>query len=313
MEFAAKYFYTPMQTRAWENSVVRSDILGFKNEDSYIDYFFASLLKSNWTYDYFVEWEKVRNNLRYSVKEISILNSLSKIPSDERRTELKTIFMKYPETVPILPLIIATREKHIPILEIGGKATEGIFNFNLRGISESEAANLVLFCDKVGILALFNEINDLYAYLLGVEVGLDSNARKNRSGNIFSQLLGLLLRAKVQKYGLQLSEEDSSIQIERSKRADFVISAKGKPLIAIECNFYNTTGSKPIEVANAYIDLQRKVQAKGDLTFVWITDGPAWEKMNSTVKQCFREIDFPINYKIADEKLDNILTYVLNK
>lgn len=293
--------------------MVRSDILGFKNEDSYLDYFFSSLLKSNWTYEYFVEWEKVRNNLRYSVKEISILNSLTKIPPNERRAELKTIFMKYPETVPILPLIIATREKDIPILEVGGKATEGIFNFNLRGINQDEANNLVQFCDKVGILALFNEINDLYAYLLGVEVGLDSNARKNRSGNIFSQLLGLLLREKAKKYGLQISEEDTSIQLERNKRADFVISAKGKPLIAIECNFYNTTGSKPYEVANAYIDLQRKIRAKGDLTFVWITDGPAWEKMHSTVRQCFKEIDFPINYKIAEEKFNDIMTFALKK
>jgi type II restriction enzyme len=295
------------------NSLVRSDILGFKDENSYINYFFASLLKTNWTYDYFVEWEKVRKNIRYLVKEISILNSLSKMPSSERRNELKTIFTKYPETVPIIPLIIATREKTIPILEVGSKGKESVFNFNLKGINETEATNLVHFCEKVGILALFNEINDLYAYLLGVEVGLDSNARKNRSGNIFSQLLGLLLRSKVQKYGLQLSEEDSSIQIERSKRADFVISAKGKPIIAIECNFYNSTGSKPIEVANAYIDLQRKVRAKGNLTFVWITDGPAWVKMNSAIRQCFREIDFPINYAIANEKFEEILNFALGK
>jgi type II restriction enzyme len=292
--------------------MVRSDILGFKNEDSYIDYFFSSLLKTNWTYGYFVEWEKVRNNLRYSVKEISILNSLTKIPPSERKAELKTIFLKYPETVPILPLIIATREKSIPILEIGSKATESLFNFNLRGISPNEATNLVQFCEKVGILALFNEINDLYAYLLGVEVGLDSNARKNRSGNIFSQLLGLLLSEKVKKYGLQLTKEDASIQLERNKRADFVISAKGKPLIAIECNFYNTTGSKPYEVANAYIDLQRKVRAKGDLTLIWITDGQAWTKMNSAVKQCFKEIDFPINYKITEEKIDDIIMHALD-
>ena len=44
---------------------------------------------------------------------------------------------------------------------------------------------------------LFGEINDLYAYLLGVEVGLDSNARKNRSGEIVQNLVELLLKRKL--------------------------------------------------------------------------------------------------------------------
>jgi len=60
-----------------------------------------------------------------------------------------------------------------------------------------EIKDIVEFCKKSGILNLFGEINDLYAYILGMEVGLDSNARKNRSGKIFEQLVGLLLKKKI--------------------------------------------------------------------------------------------------------------------
>jgi len=97
------------------------------------------------------------------------------------------------------------------------------------------------------------------------------------------------------------------VQTARSKRADFVIYSDGKPRIVIECNFYNTTGSKPIETANAYIDFQRKVREQGECSFVWVTDGPAWKRMEKTARQSFREIDFPINYTIADERLEKIL------
>ena len=237
--------------------------MGFKSQNDYIDYFFKTLLKTNWTYDYFVEWKKVRQNLANYVKEISLMNSLSKIPADKRKTELKSIFIKYPETIPVIPLIIAMREHSIPILEAGEKTFHKIFDFSRRRIGEAEAENLVVFCERVGVLALFEDINDLYAYLMGVEVGMDSNARKNRSGEIFQQLLSLLLKKKAKECNFQLKEEDANIQTARSKRADFVIYSQGKPRIAIECNFYNTTGSKPIEVANAYIDLQRKIREKG--------------------------------------------------
>jgi type II restriction enzyme len=215
------------------------DLMGFTNENEYFDYFFTTLLKTNWTYDYFVQWQKVKDNVAKYVKEISLLNSVSKVPNEKRKQELKTIFLEYPKTIPVIPLIIAMREQSIEIFEFA-KKTFKEFNFCQRTLNEKEAINLVDFCEKVGIVSLFSEINDLYAYLLGVEVGLDSNARKNRSGDIFQKLLRLLLKEKLEKMGLDFKEEDKTIQLLRSKRADFIIYESGKPKIAIECNFYNS-------------------------------------------------------------------------
>lgn len=289
--------------------MVKYNIMGFKTENEYFDYFFETLLQTNWTYDYFVAWEKVKENVRKYVKEISLLNSLTKIKPEERKSELKELFINYPETIPVIPSIIAIREKSIAILEIGEKALYKAFKFTRKRLSDEEAGDLVTFCEKVGILQLFGEINDLYAYLLGVEVGLDSNARKNRSGEIFQKLVGLLLKRKLGNISnLEIRAEDPSVIIKRRKRADFVIYFGGVPKIVVECNFYNTTGSKPIETANAYIDLQRKIREKRGIVFIWITDGPAWEKMRQTVIQSFREIDFPMNYTIASEKIDKVIS-----
>jgi len=232
------------------------------------------------------------------------------VKAENRKAELKEVFMKYPETIPVIPSIIAIREQSIPLLEVGEKALYRVFDFSRKRLNDDEAKDLVEFCENVGILQLFAEINDLYAYLLGVEVGLDSNARKNRSGKIFQDLVGLLLKRKLTDMKVKLKSEDPAVVTKRSKRADFVIYSGNKPKIIVECNFYNTTGSKPIETANAYIDFQRKIREKG-LSFIWITDGPAWQKMKQTVIQSFKEIDFPMNYTIASEKIATITSSLL--
>ncbi len=291
--------------------MVNYTVLGFGSEIEYFNHFLGTLLQTNWTYSYFVEWKKAKENVRRHMKEISLLNSLSRVPSETRKQELKSIFAKYPETIHVIPSIIALREQSIPILEVGEKALHRVFDFSRRTATREESEDLMLFCEKVGILSLFGEISDLYAYLLGVEVGLDSNARKNRSGEIFQKLVSLLIRKKLKDMDLVVRSEDPTVQTARNKRADFVIHSHGRPRIAIECNFYNTTGSKPIETANAYIDLQRKIHEKGGCSFIWITDGPAWKKMKQTIYQSFREIDFPMNYTIADEKLDKVVSALL--
>jgi type II restriction enzyme len=291
--------------------LVRYELLGFKSEKEFLEYFFNTLLETNWTYEYFVDWNKVKNNVKSYVKEICLLNALTKIDREDRESELKEIFLKYPETIKVIPLLIAVRESSIPILEISEKAIYKVFDFTERMISPEEAEELVDFCRNVGIINLFSEINDLYAYLLGVEVGLDTNARKNRSGKIFEDLVELLLKRKLSGFpDLSISRNDDSFKISRKKNADFVIYYQGEPKVLIECNFYSESGSKPIETANAYIELQRKTKGK-NMHFIWITDGRAWNEMKNTINQVSKEIDFLLNYNIASEKIDKLIQLML--
>lgn len=292
--------------------MVRYGVFGFKSEDEFFGHFFQTLLKTNWTYQYFVDWNKVREKVRVYIKEIGLLNSLTKMSPNERRMELEEILLRYPETIPVIPLIIATREQRISVIDVGEKAVYSTFNFSKRRLTEGGAKDLADFCENVGILQLLGEIDDLYAYLQGVEIGLDSNARKNRSGKIFEELIGLLLRRKLKDFDVEIRAEDQSVAVGRKKRADFVVYFKNKPRIVVECNFYNTTGSKPIETANAYVDLQRKIRGKEDISFIWITDGPAWGKMKQTIMQSFREIDFPMNYTEANERIGTVISNVLS-
>lgn len=299
--------------------MVKYELMGFNSLEEYLKYFLETLLPTNRTYNYFVDWKKVKEHARKYIKEINLLNALTKVKKDERRNLLKEILLKYPETISVIPIILAVREKNLVILEITDKLDYKKFNFNQRKISENEADQLLLFCEKTGIIDLFDEINDLYAYVIGVEVGIDTNTRKNRSGKIFQELVGMLINRALSKVNYwnrlrldtEISLEKLGISIRRKeKTVDYVIYAYDSPKVVIECNFYNVVGSKPIEVASSYIDLYKLLKEK-KIGFIWITDGPAWKKMINPLTQAIQEIEYLLNLKLAEEYLDKILPYII--
>ncbi len=277
--------------------------LGFYSEDEYFDVFLNTLLASNHTYDFYVNWEKVFNNLKNHIVEIGILNSLNKVSSDELESKFRQILLNYPEVVPILPAILAIREKKVPIFSVVEKTSKKI-NFSKNNFDIEEIFD---FCLKTGLLNLFNNIDDLYSYLVGTEVGLDTNARKNRSGHIFEDAVGTLLAEKIEdKPEYFIRKEDSGIDIGRNKRFDYVIYKDNVAKYVFECNFYNSTGSKPIEVAHAYAELQKDTD-DANLVFIWVTDGNGWKKMISSLRNVAGDINYIVNYTMLNEMLDNVL------
>ena len=277
--------------------------LGYSSLSDYSDDFLNTLLDSNHTYDFYVDWRKVYNNLNDSLVEISILNSLNKVSNDELEIKFREILKKYPDVTPLLPSILAIRDIKVPIFDIE-ESYSYLIDFSSDNFDIDEVVN---FCIKTGLLDLFNNVDDLYSYLVGTEVGLDTNARKNRSGKIFENAVGFLLDNKLKSYdNYSLVKEDKNIAIRRNKRFDYVIYENGIPKIVFECNFYNSTGSKPIEVAHAYANLQKDTD-DANLIFIWITDGKGWNKMFSALMNVIDDIDYIVNYNMLSNIIDLFL------
>lgn len=277
--------------------------LGYSSLSDYSEDFLRTLLESNHTYEFYVDWDKVYNNLKDHIVEISILNSLNKVQDNELLDNFKQILIDYPNVVPILPLILAIRNKKVPIFNVNDNSSK-IINFSKKHFNLDE---IIVFSVETGLLDLFSNIDDLYSYLVGTEVGLDTNARKNRSGHIFEDAVGTLLEEKIKNLeGYHIVKEDNTIDINRNKRFDYVIYKNNVPMIVFECNFYNSTGSKPIEVAHAYVGLQEDVDAN-NLSFVWVTDGQGWNKMFSTLMNVAGDIDFIVNYNMLNRVFDSLL------
>ncbi|MBT1248698.1 hypothetical protein AS157_05220 [Thermosipho sp. 1244] len=89
-------------------------------------------------------------------------------------------------------LAIRMKDSFLKVLEnIGNKNSVLEFNFKERKLPKNEIKKIVEFFDKTGLKKLFLETNmkNIQDYMLGVEVGMDTNARKNRSGKIMEQVI----------------------------------------------------------------------------------------------------------------------------
>ncbi|WP_325192877.1 type II restriction endonuclease [Methanobrevibacter ruminantium] len=282
--------------------MVKYASLGYESLDDYNQDFFGTLLETNHTYEFFVNWKKVFNNLEDYIIEISILNSLNKVELTKVEPHFREILRKYPNVLKVLPTILAIRDKRVDVLDI----EENEFKVVDFSNEQFDVDEVVDFCKKSGLLDLFSKIDDLYSYLVGTEVGLDTNGRKNRSGHVFEDIVGELLAKKIKNHPEYRIAKEETIRFQRTKRWDYVIYHKNIPKYLFECNFYNGSGSKPIEVANAYVDLQNQIN-DSHLIFVWVTDGKGWRKMEKALKEASVGIDYIVNYNILSKSIDKIL------
>ncbi|ASI13752.1 DpmII-like restriction endonuclease [Candidatus Mancarchaeum acidiphilum] len=267
--------------------------LGYTSEESYFEDFFSNLLSTNRTSQFFVNWEKVYRNIKTHIDEISLINGLINIHDlNERKNHLKQILEKYPKTRLILPLMIATRDNKLDLLVINEKDDITYLDIDF---GNSDIEKIIKFCDETHIIELLGNIKDLYSYLLGVEVGTDTNARKNRSGSMFEKMVLEELKAK----GLDVRKADKKYQIGgRLKKPDLLLYKNQKEFAIIEVNFFNELGSKPLETIQSFINLQKDIKALG-LKFILITDGPAWKTGKSERIKGFEQLDYPLNLTLA--------------
>lgn len=265
-------------------------------------------------YTYYVDFEKIYKNVDKVKVELNILNSL--IGSKNIEYEFEQILLKYPETLECIPLLLAVRSREIFVKD---EINEYLFNFNKMIYSMK---NYIKFMKESGLFDLLQNhiINNLYDYVLGIEVGLDSNGRKNRGGHLMEDLV----ENYIQKAGYKKNDNyfkemytsdienrwniDLSIlkgEIKATKRWDYVIKTD-RQIYVIETNFYATQGSKLNETARSYELLANKVKNINGLTFIWITDGTGWKNARKNLEETFNELDTLYN-------INDLENGVLNK
>ena len=243
-------------------------------------------------YSYYIDFNKVYNNVNSIKIELNILNSL--ISSKNIKDDFVSIITKYPETLKCVPILLAKRENEIYAVDKDG---EFIYNFEKQNYS---IAQYVVFMEKTGLFSLLQNhlINNLYDYVTGVETGLDSNGRKNRGGNLMENLVENYLKitdfsnyikemsvSKIEKeWNINLS--NISNQGKTEKRFDFVVKSS-KMIYAIETNFYSGGGSKLNETARSYKTLAQEANTINGFTFIWITDGNGWKSARNNLEETF--------------------------
>lgn len=273
----------------------------FKKEKKEVFKFFhANLIESITTWDYFVNWQKVLANRKEIEIELHLLNSL--IGEKENfKDKAKRLFLKYPETINAIPYLLAIRKKSLKVLIDTNNLIQKEFNFKNKNLSEKEAENIVEFLEQSGLADLFKKgiIKNIPDYYTGVEVGLDTNARKNRTGKLMEKIVETFVAESClknnAKYITQATKKaikkewGIEIKIDRSERKiDFAILTNKKNLIFIETNFYGGGGSKLKSTAGEYITMSKFWQKQG-IEFVWITDGKGWLQTLKPLEEFFEQ------------------------
>lgn len=279
--------------------------LGTLTEDSVRQAFLASLIDSNRDTSFFVDWKKVRQNVesqRRALEKLTVVRG-NRSPLEE----LQRILVDSPEVARVIPLLVAWRAKTGKVLRESptGVLRSESFDFSgLRHLSDTEARAMADFAKASGGLQVLEETSDLGAYLLGIEAGMDTNARKNRSGKFMEahvephiqracainpswRLFDHKTFADVQKTGLKVPAG----LLERE--FDYAIVGPEKPL-SIEVNYYEKEGSKPQEIVDSYIQRSHELKAAG-WEFVWITEGPCWKGDTPQIRKAFPVLSAILN------------------
>jgi len=182
---------------------------------------------------------------------------------------------------------------------------------NLRAAVEALWNRDMKFIEGTGLDKVFKnkEVKDLVDYVFGVETGLDTNARKNRSGDITETLVARILDNAGIAYREQVSSKEfpaiAAVLGADQKVFDFAIKAEGKTYL-IEVNFYSGGGSKLNEVARSYTDVAPKVNGVSGFEFVWITDGIGWNSARNKLEEAFAAIPSIYNLTTISEFISKI-------
>lgn len=272
--------------------------------------------KSISSYDYYVDFEKVKKNVGDIKIELNILNSL--VGSKNIESDFEKIVSKYPETLKCIPILLAVRAD-----ELYAQDEDGAFDYNFKNINQS-VEQYKIFMKKTGLFDMLQNhiVNNLVDYVYGVETGLDSNGRKNRGGHQMEDLVERYIKKAGFIKDVNYFKELKTTEMEKMwnldlsvlsnkgkvvKRFDFVIKTEST-IYAIETNFYASQGSKLNETARSYKMIAQEAEEIEGFKFIWFTDGLGWQSARENLRETFDIMEYIYN---IDDLENDIISQVI--
>ena len=283
------------------------------NEDR-LKQFLNTLSVTNRTPEYYVNWKKVDRETKKYELELNTLNYL--IGKDDIYLEALRLFTKQPNLLKAIPSLIASRDKVLDILTIDNDDNMSFEQLNFKTIDASRIDDYMKFIEKSGLLKFLQRHanRSLVDYVYGVETGLDSNARKNRSGKTMEGILERYVSRISKEQKLEWKAQATAkfiknewgieVPVDKSERRfDVAVYSKEKHKVwLLETNYYGGGGSKLKSVAGEFTELsQFVVTSDDDVEFVWVTDGQGWLTAHLPLSEAFSHITNVFNLEMLRE------------
>ena len=270
---------------------------------------------SIFTWNYFTNFEKVKVNATKVEKELNLLNYL--IGKENIENEFLSLIEEYPKIREALPLLIAIRKDKLSntsiIIDRDTLIAENKKYLFYDELTQNIKNELLIFFRESGLKDIFENkhIKNLVDYCFGVEVGFDTNARKNRTGKLMEDIVYQCLNEFClensdfsyieQATQKRIKEQfDYEIEIDKNgRRFDFALYNKTtNRLFLIEVNYYSGGGSKLKATAGEYKGLNDFIKEQG-IDFIWITDGKGWLTALNPLEETFNHNDYVINLNMV--------------
>ena len=266
------------------------------------DVFMSQLKETNATLGFYCDFKKINSNVEAIAIKLNQLNYL--IGQEDLDGAIRRLWNENPRVFSVMDILIAvrTKENKKAIMEDGSVKLISCFFDNVEGVID------YIHGTGLDVVLQNKQVKNLVDYVFGVETGLDTNARKNRSGHLMEGQVAAILDKAGIKYRQEVySTEYPELAVlgEDKKRFDFVIETNGCKYL-IEVNFYSGGGSKLNEVARAYSELSPKINAVDGFEFVWITDGIGWKSARNKLEEAFYAIPNVYNLTTISEFINTI-------
>jgi type II restriction enzyme len=290
-----------------------------KNENDVFSHLLSTLKPSIKLWSYFVNWDKVFDNLKKIELSLNTLNYL--IGKDDFDKEFKYLIKKNPEIIEVLPALVVrdgdNTQKFNILVDYKNKVLKyKTIDFSKTNITDNNIENYLSFIEETGFKKLIQDkkIKNLVDYMVGVEAGIDSNGRKNRSGQAMENIVDIFIDDLCAKKSYVYLKGGSTkkvkqcflhdVPVDKANRIyDFVINT-GKELYIIETNFYGGGGSKLKATVGEYKKLHETLK-EGKYTFIWITDGMGWKGTHKPLREAFDKLDYIVNLDMLEKGILN--------
>lgn len=265
--------------------------------------FMSQLKETNQTLDFFCDFDKISQNVENIKLSLCMLNSL--IGTSDLRKSVETIWDRDKSTFEVMGILVAVRDcANKNILDALGNSVPMKSYF-------TSVDSVLTFLRDTGLNDVFQnqKVKNLVDYVFGIETGLDTNARKNRSGKVMERTVAKILTNAGVAFRQEVYSREWPVITKAlgddEKRFDFVIDTPSKVYL-MEVNFYSGGDSKLNEVARSYTDISYRLNCVPGFEFVWITDGIGWQSARNKLQEAYSSIPGVYNLTTINDFIASI-------
>jgi type II restriction enzyme len=237
--------------------------------------------------------------------------------------EFKFLIKQNPEVAKVIPALVVRDGDNSSKFKIlvdykQKKLVYEDYDFSKDNPTDDDIERYLTFVKESGIkdLIISQKIKNLVDYMIGVEAGIDSNGRKNRSGHCMENIVEFFINDLCKGCGCKYLKGANAkkikemwgfdVPVDKSSRIyDFVVN-NGKELFIFETNFYSGGGSKLKSTAGEYRNLFDTLAGK--YKFIWITDGYGWKTTARPLRETFNHNEYLWNLAMIEKGILGYLT-----